>query len=84
MRINKRRLGLCMPCRRLFCRLATGALPRVKGGSVRWLMTERLGFIGVVLNDRAAADDVNRTLGQYAARYPRTRRRARRGNLRPP
>lgn len=26
----------------------------------------RLGFIGVVLNDRTAADDVNHTLGQYA------------------
>lgn len=27
---------------------------------------KRLGFIGVVLNDRAAAEEVNRTLGQYA------------------
>jgi putative iron-only hydrogenase system regulator len=27
---------------------------------------KRLGFIGVVLNDRTAATDVNRTLGQYA------------------
>lgn len=26
----------------------------------------RLGFIGVVLNDRTAAPEVNRTLGQYA------------------
>lgn len=27
---------------------------------------KRLGFIGVVLNDRAAATEVNHTLGQYA------------------
>jgi putative iron-only hydrogenase system regulator len=27
---------------------------------------KRLGFIGIVLNDRTAAEDVNRTLGQYA------------------
>ena len=27
---------------------------------------KRLGFIGIVLNDRASAADVNRTLGQYA------------------
>ena len=27
---------------------------------------KRLGFIGVVLNDRAAAEEVNHTLGHYA------------------
>ena len=27
---------------------------------------KRLGFIGIVLNDRAVATDVNTTLGQYA------------------
>ena len=27
---------------------------------------KRLGFIGIVMNDRVAAKDVNTTLGQYA------------------